>query len=401
MPARGLLIDLDGTLVDTNALHVHAFDAAFRAVGFSLPPGRIAAQIGKGGDTLVPALLGPQADSAHGNEVRDRYKHEFARLARENPPRLFPQAIEFLQAARGLGLRTALATSSMRFQLDLLARILGTDLREHVDAFTTTDDAQSSKPAPDLWTAAAKKLALHPAQCVAVGDTVYDQASARRAGITSIGLTTWPAAGTAATLRSAGARCTCNDIAHLLRHLPAALQSCAPLAIDLTPQRMSELMAPAIEQARRNLQTGGVPIAAAIYDTGGKLLSVSANRSHITANPIDHAEIVAFNAATGQLPLQSQPPSLLLACTLEPCVMCTGAAMQSGVDTILFAQRAPADEGSTRVTPPQSPASAIPRVVHAPQPVIRDLFNEFLDRHAKAKPDDPQVRFVRQLLEIS
>jgi tRNA(adenine34) deaminase len=115
-----------------------------------------------------------------------------------------------------------------------------------------------------------------------------------------------------------------------------------------------------------------------------------------TANKSAHAEIVAFARAAGKTPLEAD--DLLLVSTLEPCVMCTGAAMVGGVDTILFGLRAPADNGSSRVTPPESPESRMPRIVgDILSRESRALFAEWLRRG----PTEAQARYGRQLLDAT
>jgi membrane protein len=395
MPARAALLDLDGTLVDSNSLHVHAFAHAFSLVGIPIAPDRIAAEIGKGGDTLIPSILGPDTDRRLGEKIRSHYKHRYAHLAREQGLHFFPRAIELINALKSAGLRVALATSSAGDQLDLVARVTGTDLRQHADAFTTSDDADTSKPAPDLWTTAADKLGLLPAQCFAVGDSLFDHTSARRAGVSSLALATWPPTGSDLDLRRAGARAVYRDAADLLAHLPQALELAHPLRFDLTASVLDRLLQPAFDAARANLTEGGAPIAAALYDRTGKLLATGANRSHVTSNPLDHAEITALHNAT----TRGDFTHGLLACTLEPCVMCTGAAMETCLDTLLFALKAPADNGSVRVAPPQSPNTTLPRALHhiPRQAEARQLFEAFL-----SKTTNPaHAAFTGQLLSLT
>ncbi|MDQ3440524.1 MAG: deaminase, partial [Planctomycetota bacterium] len=117
------------------------------------------------------------------------------------------------------------------------------------------------------------------------------------------------------------------------------------------------------------------------------------NEMNRTRNKTAHAEIVAFARAAGKVPLDAR--DLLLVSTLEPCVMCTGAAMEAAVDTIVYGLRAPADSGTGRVTPPQSPESKMPRILgDVLADESRKLFEEWLARNA----DSPQAAYVKQLL---
>ena len=102
---------------------------------------------------------------------------------------------------------------------------------------------------------------------------------------------------------------------------------------------------------------------------------------------------MAFRELAGQVPLDAR--DLIMVSTLEPCVMCTGAAMESAVDTIVYALAAPADSGSARVRPPESPESQMPRIVGGVLAAeSRALFERWMDRHR----GEPQAAFVEQLL---
>src|SRR5690606_16943435 len=113
-----------------------------------------------------------------------------------------------------------------------------------------------------------------------------------------------------------------------------------------------------------------------------------------TGNRTAHAEIVAFSRAGGKIDFERK--DLILISSLEPCVMCTGAAMEAGVDTIIYGLHAPADNGSSRVTPPQSPESQMPRIIGPILPEeSRRLFQQWITVNAHARGSD----FVKQLLQ--
>jgi len=116
-------------------------------------------------------------------------------------------------------------------------------------------------------------------------------------------------------------------------------------------------------------------------------------RQNRTQNKTAHAEIVTFSAAAGKVPLDAR--DLIMVCTLEPCVMCTGAAMEAAVDTIIYGLQAPTDSGSHRVVCPSSPESQVPRTVgQILEKESRGLFEEFL----RSNPRPEQKQFVEQLL---
>src|SRR3954453_17097315 len=112
MTIRGMIFDVDGTLVDTNPGHVEAWCRAFRRLGFQVPPERIVPEIGKGGDKLVPSILGAEAEKRLGEELRRAQEAEFLKIARNNRFRIFPGTVEIFEALRVRGIRTALAPSS-------------------------------------------------------------------------------------------------------------------------------------------------------------------------------------------------------------------------------------------------------------------------------------------------
>jgi HAD superfamily hydrolase (TIGR01509 family) len=230
MNLRGLIFDIDGTLVDTNAAHVEAWYRAFRRFGYDVPLQRIIPEIGKGGDKLVPSVLGQQAEERDGEALRKAQKEEFLAIAKREHFRVFPGVPELFRALRERQIRTALATSSDDKHLDATLASAGIDLRKLVDVVVTKSDAPSSKPAPDLIVAALEELDLPPSQCAMVGDTIYDGQACQAAGIVFLGVLSGGSTETA--LLEAGARAVWRDVAHLLADLDRALEiaSLAPAA---------------------------------------------------------------------------------------------------------------------------------------------------------------------------
>ena len=395
MALDGITLDLDGTLVDTNEMHVRAWRAAFESRGYKIAEDRIRVEVGKGGDKLVPDILGEEADHRDGDHLREQQPKEFEKLAKAGGIKPFAKAKELLDALRKRNLRTALVTSSNEKHLETIEKYSKLQVRRLVDQVITSDDAKNSKPASDPLTAACRKLKLSPAQCASIGDTIYDATSARSAGVVCIGLLT--GYNSAEQMRSAGARITYRDIAELHDQLDDALDRASPGESHLTQDAMESLMRQALDMAREAMQSGEAPIACLLARGDGTTIVAKAhNEQNATQNKAAHAEIVAFADAAGKVPLDAR--DLILVSTLEPCVMCTGAAMISSVDTILFALRAPADAGSQRVQCPASPESQMPRIVgDVLADESRKLFEEFL----KTNPRDDQRRFVEQLLRTT
>src|SRR6185436_16475015 len=127
-----MIFDVDGTLVDTNAAHVEAWRRAFQRSGYDVPTERIVMEIGKGGDKLVPSILGEEVEKRRGEALRRAQKEEFLALAKREHFRIFSGVPELLRALKNRGIRTALATSSDDKLLDASLASAGVDLREMV-----------------------------------------------------------------------------------------------------------------------------------------------------------------------------------------------------------------------------------------------------------------------------
>lgn len=219
---RAVLLDLDGTLVDTNAHHTEAHRRAHAAFGYELTAEAIAEKVGMGGDKLVPALIGPDGDRAHGDAIRERAAEEFTEvIAKEQSFALFRGVEDLIAALRQRGLRIAIATSSDDAFLDAIFESAGIDLRPRVDAVTTKSDVDESKPEADVVRAALDALRASPDEAFLVGDTIYDFEAAGKAGVTGVGVTTW--VWDEAALRDAGASRAFPDAAALLARLDEVL----------------------------------------------------------------------------------------------------------------------------------------------------------------------------------
>ncbi|HYO07417.1 MAG TPA: HAD hydrolase-like protein [Tepidisphaeraceae bacterium] len=394
MALAGIILDLDGTLVDSNAMHVRAWRSAFEAHAYRIGEDRIWTEVGKGGDKLVRDILGSQADARDGDALRAAHPREFEKLARAEGIRPFDGAVQFIEHLRRRKLRTSIATSSGSKHFEVIESTSKVPWRSLVDAVVTQDDAKNSKPAPDPMVAALRKLELSPAQAAAVGDTIYDARAARAAGVVCLGLLSGQ--NSADEMRLAGARATYGDIGALLQQADAALELASPGPAQLTIGVLESLVRQAIEVAREGMRQGEAPIGCVLARGDGTVIARAFNRQNATGSKIAHAEIEAFAAAAGKAPLGAR--DLVMACTLEPCVMCTGAAMEAAVDTVAYALRAPADAGSQRVACPSSPESQVPRMIGG---ILADesraMFEEWLTKELRPE----QRRFGRQLLALT
>jgi HAD superfamily hydrolase (TIGR01509 family) len=177
------VLDVDGTLVDTNYQHALAWYRAFRSLGETFPVWRIHRLIGMGGDQLVAALGGDDVEARIGDAARERWVQEADPLLAEVA--LLPGARELILALEERGHRVVLASSGKPHHVEHALDLLG--VRDVVDGWTTSEDVEETKPAPDLLHVALEKIG-EPADApaVVVGDSVYDVEAAKNAGMPAI-----------------------------------------------------------------------------------------------------------------------------------------------------------------------------------------------------------------------
>ena len=183
MPTAAIL-DIDGTLVDTNYHHVIAWFRAFRQHGIVVPIWKIHTHMGMGGDQLVESLTDKQTDEEKGDDIRSAEKALY--LAFIGEVELMEDARELIVDLKDRGHTVVLASSAKENEVDHYLDLL--DARELADAWTTSADVESTKPEPDLVQAALKKAGTEDG--VMVGDTPWDVKAAANAGIPTIAVMT-------------------------------------------------------------------------------------------------------------------------------------------------------------------------------------------------------------------
>ena len=212
--ARVVIFDVDGTLVDTVDLHARAWRETFGHFGHDIPFADVRGQIGKGGDQLMPVFLSEDEIGRRGEEI-EAHRGELYKRDHMPEARPFPRVKELFERIRAAGQRIVLASSGKAEEVERYQGLLG--VAGLVDAVTTSEDAEKSKPHPDIFEAALAKVApLGPGDAVVVGDTPYDAEAARKAGIRAVGVLCggFPEA----DLRAAGCVAVYRDPADLLRH---------------------------------------------------------------------------------------------------------------------------------------------------------------------------------------
>jgi HAD superfamily hydrolase (TIGR01549 family) len=180
---RIAVLDVDGTLVDSNYQHAMAWYRALRSLGETFPIWRIHRLIGMGGDKLLTALAGEEVEARIGDEARERQGKEVDALLHEIAP--LPGARDLLVAIKERGHRLVLASSGQQRHVDFALDLL--DARDLADVWTSSADAEETKPAPDLLQVALKKLGVPAdAPSVMVGDSTFDVEAAKNAGMPAI-----------------------------------------------------------------------------------------------------------------------------------------------------------------------------------------------------------------------
>lgn len=197
-PRRGVLFDVDGSLIDSTYLHAVAWWQAFRAADLDVTMAAIQRAIGMGADKLIPHLVGDRPE-----QLQDRVSEAHAAIYSTWWPTLrpLPGASDLVRRCRCAGLVTVLASSAGSREVDVVLRVL--DIDDQLDFTTSSEDGEQSKPAPDLIEVALAKADLEPDRAVMIGDSVWDVRAAAKAGVACIGL---ECGGTsAAELRDEGA----------------------------------------------------------------------------------------------------------------------------------------------------------------------------------------------------
>ncbi|MFN2397570.1 MAG: HAD family hydrolase [Gemmatimonadaceae bacterium] len=206
---RAVLLDIDGTLIDSNDAHAEAWVAALSEAGFDVPFGKVRPLIGMGADKLLPMITGIESDTRKGKSIAQRRGEIFRN---EYLPGLkpFQSARDLLLRMRQDGLKLVTATSSG--DADVEGLLQAANVNDLIEAQTTASDASNSKPDPDIIEAALSRSGEPPGRAIMLGDTPYDVAAAKRAGVRSIALR----CGGWLDAELAGAIAVYDDVADLL-----------------------------------------------------------------------------------------------------------------------------------------------------------------------------------------
>lgn len=212
---RGVIFDIDGTLVNSNDAHAQAWADALREHGIEADYQQIRRLIGKGGDKLLPEVANLQKDSEQGRAISDRRSEIFTKQYLPTISAL-PGSRELIERLRADGFRLVVATSAQQNEIEPLLSMAGA--QDLLPERTSSEDAAHSKPDPDIVQAALDRVGLLAEEAVMIGDTPYDIQSAHKAGVKVIALRSggWP------DTDLAGAIGIYNDPADLLAHYDAS-----------------------------------------------------------------------------------------------------------------------------------------------------------------------------------
>lgn len=210
---RGVILDVDGTLVNSNDAQAHSWVEAMSKYGYAISFEQVRPLIGKGGDKLLPETIGISKDSEDGKKISQEQKKIFMT---QYLPTLsaFPGARELLEHMHARGLKLAIATSAQPDELKGLLPVIGPDIQDLFKEETSAKDAKQSKPSPDIMHATLERLGYSPEQVIMVGDTPYDIESAAKVHVGTIAFRS----GGWGDRDLAGAVAIYNDTADLLTH---------------------------------------------------------------------------------------------------------------------------------------------------------------------------------------
>ncbi len=211
--ASAAILDIDGTLVDTNYHHAVAWYRAFRQHDVILPIWRIHRHMGMGGDQLVESLTDRRTEDEKGDDIRTAEKALYLALIEEVEP--LAGARDLLERLKEEGKTVVLASSAKEDEVEHYLDLL--DARELADDWTTSADVEETKPEPDLVRAALEKAGASPDDAVMLGDTPWDCKAAARAGVETIALVT--GGFSEGELRDGGAAAVFESIPELLERL--------------------------------------------------------------------------------------------------------------------------------------------------------------------------------------
>lgn len=217
---KAIIFDLDGTLVDSVDYHAQAWVKAFQEYGYDFSFDRLRQQIGKGSEYIIGDLLSPDEAEKYESDIA-QYRKQYYQENLLQKVQPFSQVKELFQAIKADGIRIVLASAARKETIAHYKKLL--DIENLIDSATSTDDVDKSKPEPDIFQTALKKLKdIQPEEIIVVGDSPYDAIAAAKAGLRTIGVLS--GGFERETLTQAGCIAIYQDPADLLKNYPQLLE---------------------------------------------------------------------------------------------------------------------------------------------------------------------------------
>lgn len=209
---KAFIFDIDGTLIDTNRLHVDSWIKAFKEFGVTVARDDIQSQLGRRATEIAKTLL-PKGKESHVESIVDRKRNIFREHFSEI--KAFPMVKELFVFLSSKAIKIALATSTTKHDAEFYVGLMS--IKSFVDALVTAEDIQHSKPDPEIFLRCAELLEVKPRESVAVGDSTHDILASVRAGMVSVGVLT--GGYSREELLKNGADKVYHDIADLYNHI--------------------------------------------------------------------------------------------------------------------------------------------------------------------------------------
>jgi HAD superfamily hydrolase (TIGR01509 family) len=214
---KTVIFDVDGTLVDTNWMHAESWAKTFKKFGVAVSKAEVLPLIGTGGEKVTKEFFNPQELEKFAGAAIEYHSKNIARIAKN--AKVFPHVKELLQELKNRGKSIVLATSARRVIVE--AHIKNMGVRDLIDGVVSSSDVKRTKPDPDIFEKALKKVAVSAEQAVVVGDTVWDVIAAKEANIPTVAVLS--GGNTMEDLLKAGAAEVYKDVAALLSHLDESM----------------------------------------------------------------------------------------------------------------------------------------------------------------------------------
>jgi len=366
MSIDALLLPLDGVCTAANTLHARAWATVLDGRGVQVPARRMQAEIGRPEAEILRRATGSGPRRRYGPRTGVRQAEVFRQLVATEGRRLRNGVPDLLQTLRDRGIRTAVVTGLGEESATALAEAAGFDPDESADAFVHAGDEEAAGALPEkVLQDALNRLGVETGKAAAIVSSPYSLrrgdalGPVLRLGLTAAAVPDGPFE--AKPFRAAGARRVEASMQALADEAKTVIYQLGPQTVSLASEQLTKWMEEALSAARKGGDAGEIPIGSVVVDGDGQILGRGCNRARETGSYTRHAEIEALEDAAGMdLPDRS---GVVLVTTLEPCAMCLGAALEGGIDAVVYALEAPENGAVGRMRPSRAPGGVLPRFI--------------------------------------